>query len=240
MIENSKEISFYIAWQIERAAYIGLFLELLGLFAFLSLWWHQDRAWRYLRWIFVIYFFAMMVIPALISFLYGWVSEDPMLNMKAFLVRSGLAGIIISAGAIGFLIFDYYKKLIGFDHFSPESWTASKPNFRQWFGLAVAFAAIWSPFVPYPGSTIQSLFTYGFPTSFGVTLTPTIIFLCGLISAGSRHPSSQSLIIPGILIVISALVVDPITIHALSYALVGIIFIIFGILNSRQKYRISD
>jgi hypothetical protein len=233
MLENRGEISFYVAWQIERAAYIGLFLQLLALFVFLSLWWHQDRAWRYIRWFFVIYFSAMMVIPALISFLYGWVSEGPMPEMKAFLIRSGLTGIIVSALTIGFLIYDYFKQTVRFDHFSPESWSASPANFRQWSGLAIAIAALWSPFVPYPGSTIKSLFTYGFPTSFGVTLTATIIYLCGLILAGSRHPSPQSLIIPGILIVISALAMDPITVHAIFNALAGIIFIVFGTLKLR-------
>lgn len=233
-MENHIEISNYIAWQLERLKFLGLILQILGLFAFASLWWHGDRAWRYIRWFIAIYFAIMLIVPALSSVAYALLSENPIPEMKAFLIRSGFSQIFISIAAIAFLILDFYRKYIRFDHFGPEAWNSIHPAAVQWFGLLVSFAVMWSPFVPSPQNLYMSLFTFGFPTSFGVTLTPVIIFLCGIILAGSRKAAFQPLVWCGSMIVISALLIGPLTIHSMVYVLSGLIFTIMGLQTFRN------
>lgn len=235
-MDGYPEISHYIAWQLERVKYIGLLLQILGLFMFLSLWWHSDRGWRYIRWFLCVYFLIVLFVPYMTWLIYALVSDFPTPEMRVHLLRSGAGGIILCSVSIIFLIIDHFKNFTKFDSFGPESWNSRNPTARQWFGLVIAVLAIWYPFVPMPLNPGFSLYTYGFPTSFGVTLTPVFLFLGGLILAGSLRPGYQAVTWAGVSVIISAMFVDPLTIHGILSALLGLAILILGVTVCRKQH----
>ncbi len=229
------QIANYWAWDLERLKYIGLVFHFLGLLMFVSLWWNQDRAWRPGRWFLAIYFVLLGVIRFSLWMLTAVVSPSPTPLMRAFLMKSGVSGFILCIAAVIFIILDHKKNWIRFTHFSPEDWSRETPTAIQWTGLVIAMLALWSPYVPNPISPGLSLFAWGFPTSFGVTLTPVLLFLGGIILAGNRRPVPVPAICLGLGTAASSLVVDPITLHGVIIAIIGLAIAITGFLSLFSK-----
>jgi hypothetical protein len=221
-VQGFSEIGSYWSWQLERLDWLGLVCQILAVFAFLSIWWLQDRAWRILRWLFATYFLALALLRFGTWFLYGTLSLALTEDLARFMPRSGIAGLILCTATIAFLIADNWTRWVRFTDFGPESWNATKPSRQQWFGLAIALIALWSPFIPSPVHVGATLFTFGFPTSFGLTLTPTLLFLAGLIIAGAKKPGRVAPIFLGLATILSALVVDPITLHGIVWSICGL------------------
>ena len=199
----------YWNWHLEQGKYVGLFCQLLGLFMFFALWWHGDRAWRILRFLLIGYFVAIGVVRFLRWFVFGTTAENIIPELEAFIIRSGIVGMILCAGMIVFLLIDWRRDLIRFDHFGPETWKKNQPRKIQIAGLIAAIIGLWWPFAPLPVRWWLVHFTFGFPTGFGVTLTPSLIFLAGLIIAGSRKPKRFLTWLIAISIILSALLIDP-------------------------------
>jgi hypothetical protein len=219
------EVAHYWAWHLERAKWIGLLCQVLGLMLFLAVWWHQDRGWRVCRWLLALYFCVLGLFRFSLWLLYGSIAPSPNPIMQAFITRSGAVGLTLCIAAVVLLILDRSRLWISFNHFGPEHWNRLRPTPIQWFGLAVVIAALWSPFAPHPTSVGSSLFVYGFPTSFGVTLTPVLLYLGGLFLAGSRPPRPGPVAWTGIGAALSALLVDPITLHGLVAAFIGLLLV---------------
>jgi hypothetical protein len=209
------EIPTYWTWQLERLKWLGLTCQILGMFAFAALWWHQDRGWRALRILFIIYFAVLALIRFFVWTIYGLLFNDLGEKLLAFMVRSGIAGAALCILMIAFLVLDRTRGWVRFDDFGQDAFKVSLPSGKQWIGLGIAILAIWWPFAPNPLGNIHSLYTWSFPTSFGVTLTPVLLFLCGLTLAGSRKSRSVAVLWIGLETVASAMLVDPISIHGL-------------------------
>lgn len=215
------EIANYWSWHLERMKWIGLICQVLGIFAFFALWWHQDRGWKVLKWVFSGYLAILALSRFLLWLLYGLLSSSPTPSMQAFIIRSGMTGFALCLLLIFWLLLDIKTFRVQFDFFGPEAWNRSRPSLRQWLALLLSFFVLWFPFVPKPGSSIGSLYTWGFPTSFGLTLTPFVLWLMSLLIAGSKQPSKASLIFLSIAAILSALVVDPVTFHGIIVAALG-------------------
>jgi hypothetical protein len=209
------EIPTYWAWQLERLKWLGLGCQILGMFAFAALWWHQDRAWRVLRILFGIYFVLLALIRFFVWTVYGLLFDDFSEKLLAFMVRSGIIGAALCGLTVAFLVLDRRRNWVRFDDFGQDAFKAGAPSGKQWTGLAMAFLGIWWPFAPSPVGGILSLYTWSFPTSFGITLTPVLLFLCGLVLAGSRKSRSPAVLWIGLETIASAVLVDPLTIHGL-------------------------
>lgn len=181
------EIAAYWVWSLEKLKWFGFLSQFLGAVMFLALWWHQDRAWRVIKPILVVYFIILGLGRFGLWIAYALLSSSPETAVKAFMLRSGIAGAILCLGSIGVLIFDIIRPQPSFTHFSPEDWSREKPSIGQWLGLILAILGLLWPFIPNPSNPnwVQIAFL---PPSFGVTLTPTYIFLIGLLMAGSKKP----------------------------------------------------
>lgn len=222
------QIAYYCYRAIEKAVWLGLLGQLLGAFMLIALWWHQDRAWRIIRW-YAIGFLVILVLTRYgLWFAYGIVSDSPGQIMRVFLIISGLVGLAIGIRVIIFLYFDRFHNRIYFPDFGPESWNATPPTRAQWFGLIVAALAIWYPFEPNPAVAGMSIFTFGMPTAFGITLPPVLLFLEGIFLAGSRSPEPGPVKLTGLGCIIAALVTEPITIHGIVTVIIAAVLIIIA------------
>jgi hypothetical protein len=232
---GSIPIAHYWAWDLEKLRYFGLLSQVLGLFFFLSLWWHGDRAWRILRWFFVAYLSVIGLARYALWLGYGIYSRSPTEVMQRFMVRSGSAGFSICIALIIFLIVDSFRKQSIFNQFGPENWNRVKPAPIQVAGLVVAILCIWSPLVPHPVRNYMSLFTFGFPTAFGVNLPPTLLFMAGLATAGSRKSLSDLAVWFGFGAALSALLSEPLSIHGIVIILAGLWFAVVSLVNRRKQ-----
>lgn len=228
------EVAHYWAWHLERAKWLGLFCQFLGLMVFLSLWWHGYRGWRVCRWLVAVYFGVLGLSRFGLWLLYAWVSPSPNPLMRGFIIRSGGIGLLLCIVAVIFLILDRSRGWVRFNHFGSERWNALRPSPAQWFGLAVAVGALWFPLAPNPILVGGSMFVYGFPTSFGVTLTPVLLYLAGLFLAGSRPPALAPIAATGIGAALSSVLVEPITLHGVIAALIGLLMPIIAYLSRKH------
>jgi len=229
-------IAFYWGWDLERVKFLGLMCQVLGLFLFIALWWNQDRSWRVSRWLVAAHLVLLAIIRYAQWLVFTLISPSPSSEMRAFMMRSGISGLVLCLAFIAFLILDRRKKWVTFPHFSPEDWSRARPTPTQWFGLIAALYALWSPFIPSPVNPGLSTFAWGFPTSFGVTLTPVLLFLGGLILAGSRKPSRVPLIWFGIGAAVSSILSDPIALHGILIAASGLLMAAIGLFADRSRY----
>jgi len=229
------EIAHYWAWHLERAKVLGLAAQLLALFFFIALWWNQDRGWRAARWPLVVYFASLGLIRYSFWLSYGIMSTSPTPAMRAFIVRSGAVGLAICIAMIIFLILDRSRRWVSFPDFGPEARDARRPTISQWVGLVVAVAALWAPFVPHPARAGATLITNGFPSSFGVTITPTLLYLLGLMAAGSRKPRAIPMVWLGLEVAIGSLGSEPWTVHGLVAAVLGILAGVIGLSLGRDS-----
>jgi hypothetical protein len=226
------EIAHYWTWNLEKFKWLGMFCEMLGLGMFLSLWWHQDRGWRVIRWVLASYLLVLATGRFVVWIFYGMFTRALTDALLPFMIRSGTVGALLCFVGIVILILDAFRPKIYFPHFSPEIWSGSKQLPVQWAGLVIAFLALWWPFAPHPAHLYGTLFTWGFPTSFGLTLTPTILFTGGLFLAGSRHPHPGPLVSTGMGVMISSMVVDPITLHGVIAAMVGAWWVVLAMIQN--------
>ena len=228
------EILRYWDWRIEQLKFYGLLLQACGLVAFLSLWWHQDRAWKYISRLLIPYFILLGVLNYGQWVYFGLTSPSPVPSMRAFIIRVGITGFLVCFTAVVLLIIDIRSRVKHFNRFSPEEWNQTPPVTWQWFGLIISLICLWSPISTSPGTFLLIKFTYGFPTSFGVTPAPTILFFAGLMLAASDHPPKAVLYISSVLAALSTLLMHPVSFNAILYiALAMIIFL--GGLQSRAQ-----
>ncbi len=229
------EIAHYWAWHLERAKYIGLALQILGLFFFLGLWWNQDRGWRWARWPMIAYFAILGLVRYAVWLLYPLISPSPVPSMRAFMIRSGAVGLLVCIAMIVFLMLDSKREWVQFRHFGPEAWNERTPTLLQWTGLIFATIALYSPFVPHPAEPGLTLVTSGFPTSFGVTLAPSILYIAGLVVAGSGTPSRAPCIFLGLVSAVASMLSEPITVHGIALTAVGVGIVTIGILSPQHR-----
>jgi hypothetical protein len=168
-----------------------------------------------LRILFIVYFAALALIRFFVWTVYGLLFNELGEKLLAFMVRSGIAGAALCILTIIFLVLDRRRNWVRFDDFGQDAFKAGPPSTTQWIGLGIAFLGIWWPFAPNPIGNFQSLYTWSLPTSFGITLTPVLFYLCGLTLAGSKKNRSMAVLWIGLETIASALLVDPITIHGL-------------------------
>jgi hypothetical protein len=232
-MNNTVEISHYWTWHLERVKWIGLIIQVLAIFLFLALRWHKERAWRICRWLLVTFFVLLAISRYAIWIIFGIISPSPIDILRVFILQSGFSGLIICILIIFFLSMDAYKNWIRFPHFSPEDWGRTSPTYLQWTGMILAILAIWYPLAPNPSRAWLTIFTYGFPTSFGVTLAPTLLFLAAIFLCASRKPLRLPLIITGLLTAISCLVSEPGTIHGAITAVIGLLIALIGFYSHR-------
>lgn len=221
----SDEIAAYWYWHLERWKYAGLILQLGGVLLFFSVWWLKNSGWAKIRPFLIMFFLAIGILRYGVWLFYGIFNESTVQPLSGFIPRSGLSGLIVCITAFVLLVKDRKSGTVVLDHFGPEDWEAERPSFRQWLGVIIMMFSIWSPFVPYPLTFMNAGFTYGFPTSFGITITPMLTFLGGLFLAGERR-EYRPLMVTGILTVISSLFSEPFTLLSLTTALLGTVFIL--------------
>jgi len=73
-----------------------------------------------------------------------------------------------------------------------------------------------------------SIYTWGFPTSFGVTVTPVLLFMGGIFLAGSKRGMGIPLIWSGTGTMVASLVSDPVSLHGIIIAAVGLVLVWIG------------
>jgi len=222
----SNEIAWYFAWHLDRAKYFGLLLQLLGVFLFLAVWWHGNRGWKVCSWLLAVYFLIIGILRYGLWILYGFASRNVVPVVKFFIIQSGVTGVLLCLIAIIFLIWDIRKKIVDFENFGPEIWAKNKPGFVRWFGLIIAMFSIWSPFSSNPLSIGHTQFTWGFPTLFGVTITPVFLFLAGIFTAGTIRKKRAPILITSACAIISSLSCDPLTVHGIVVILIAVILAI--------------
>jgi hypothetical protein len=231
------EITAYWGEQLLHFRWLGFLCQFLGLFVFIALWWHQDRAWRILRWVLGAYFLVIGIMRFDIWLLYGLVSNAPDPVLRAFMIRSGIAGDVLCTLSIVFLFLDSRRRWVGFADFSPEAWNARKPSATQWIGLLIAFLGLSWPFVPSPEYPGDAIFRFGYVVSFGMTLTPTFIFLGGLCLAGMRRPRMSAIAFLAAATSASALAIDPIMLQGILAVLLSVLLVLASIRLSPEPRR---
>jgi hypothetical protein len=236
-MSTSAEIALYYAWHIERAQLIAHGFQVFAMFFLLALWWHADRGWRWSRWGLIIYFAGLGLVRYLVWILYGSLYPINSPVIQSFILRTGIVGFVLIILILVFLFMDSGRQWIHFDDFSPEAFRARHPSAAQWLGIIVVLLALWSPFVPHPSGGGASLFAWGITTSFGITLTPSLLMLSGLALAGSRTRNSIPAIFFGLTTAVSSIGTDPITLHGAIAAVLGIIIALIGYLRHRSTTR---
>jgi hypothetical protein len=229
------EAANYWTWHLQKLAWIGLFCQILGLVMFLSLWWHQDRGWRVIRWVLLLYFIAIGTVRFSTWLVYSMMFGPETFPLQHFMFLSGAAGLNLCTACVIILILDIRGSRVYFMDFSPEIWSRTKPLLHQWAGLGLLLISLWWPFTPNPEHLYGSIFTFGFPTSFGVTLTPTLLFFAGFFLAGSRHPHPAPIALLGAMAIFSAFLVDPVTLHGVIAAVFGLGLAIFAAIQFRMN-----
>ncbi len=225
---TSTDIAQYWDWDIERLKYIGLLCQVLGLFLYLALWWLQDRAWRVCRWLVLGYFVVVGFVRYGQWIVFSLISPDMTEQLRAFVLRSGIVGFVVCAAFVVFIILDQRNRWVSFSHFSPEAWSSDKPGVLQWLGLVISLLALWSPFLPNLIQPFLSIYVWGFPTSFGVTVTPVLLYIGGLFLAGSKDGMGAALIWCGIGTVVLTLFSDPVSLHGVIIAVMGFVLVLVG------------
>jgi hypothetical protein len=185
----------------------------------------------------MVYFIAAGLMRYGLWFIYGAFSGSPGATMRVFMTVSGLIGLIVCIAAIVLLWRDRKRRWVSFLQFGPESWNASPPAPVQWTGLLVAGIALWYPFVPDPAVPWMSVFTFGYPSSFGVTLAPVLMFLSGLFLAGRRAPNPEPVLVAGLGCIVAAIATEPITIHGIATALMGIVMPVMALRAGKRAGR---
>lgn len=224
----SAETALYYAWHIERAQLPAHTLQILAVFFLFALWWHGNSGWRWSRWPVIIYFAGLGIIRYAIWVFFAAVYEIRSPIVAAFIFRTGAIGLVLTALIVVFLIMDNRRRWVRFDDFSPETFRANGVSAGQWFGLIAALIALWSPFVPHPGGGGSSLFAWGITTSFGITLTPSVLMLAGLMLAGRRTGNKTAAIFFGLITAASSVGTDPLTVHGGVAAALGLVIAYMG------------
>lgn len=224
---TSSEIYTYWAWHLEREAWIGLACQILGLYAFFALWWLQDRGWRIVRISLIVYFSLLGIFRFALWLAFGILSTSVIPGLKTFIIRSGLSGLLICVGMVIFLFVDRKKNLVSFETFSPEEWRNKPPGLFEITALFLAFIGLWWPFMTDADNLMRTSLTPGFPTGFGTTLAPTLIFVYGLITSGSRLKNEFTGKFLAAGICLSALLVEPWTLPGLLAFATGLFLIYF-------------
>jgi len=227
-MSTSAETALYYAWHIERSQLIAHGLQVFAIFFLLALWWHSNRGWRWSRWGLFIFFTGLGLIRYAVWILFGFFYGISSPVIRSFIIRTGIAGLLLIIAILVFLALDSSRRWTRFDDFSPEAFRERHPSAIQWFGIFTALLALWSPFVPHPAGGGLSLFAYGITTSFGITLTPTLLLLAGLFLAGSRTKNSIPAIFFGLATAVSSIATDPVTLHGAAAAVMGIAIAFIG------------